>query len=127
MIRLLISISLTLAVTSCTSQTTYSNQAYIKNTCNQFITLTMRNASNFHSDVINFKLAPDDILVVASYKSYGEHISKQIQDSYRLTVEDINGVKITDGATFRNYLKSAKKSTSGHVRSWLITHSGICP
>jgi hypothetical protein len=87
----------------------------------------MRNASNFHPDVINFKLAPDDTLVVASYKSYGEHISKQVQDSYSLTVENMNGEKVTNGETLRNYLRSAKKSTSGHARSWHITDSGICP
>lgn len=127
MIRPVTFLTIAFTFTGCTSQITYSNQAYIKNTCSQPITLTMRNASNFHPDVVDFKLAPDDILVVASYKSYGEHISKQVEDSYRLTIEDMNGVKITDGATFRNYLKSAKKITSGHVRSWLITNSEICP
>lgn len=120
-------IILLISLTACTSQEVYSNHAYISNICNQPLTVKIHNGTNFRSKVIDSEPLQNNSLIVASYKSFGESITKQVSDDYELILETPNTSKKIKGADFRNYLITAKKTTSGHVRSWIIENNSICP
>lgn len=115
-------------MTGCTAQQVYSNNVDLLHTCGAPLTVTVTKGSNYVETPRRFVSEPDARSSIANDRAFGEHVSTQISDDDRLTLEAPDARRTVDGATLRTASKNvARPKMRKPVRSWTIDDGSFCP
>lgn len=115
-------------MTGCTAQQVYSNDVVLLNTCGAPLTVTVINGSNYFDAPRRFVSDPDARSSIGNDRVFGEHVSTQISDDDRLTLEAPDAHRAVDSATLRTASKNvARPRMRKPVRSWTIDDGSLCP